>query len=210
MRQRPLAFAPIHPLEDRIVPAPLAPARAAALIAPPERAPTPVAPTPIATSASAARPADRSTALFEVRWMRGMIDHHGMAIAMSQQILKKTADPEIRALARGIIIAQAREIGQMTSWLRSGYGIRGVRPALDAEGRSMLRDLAAATGRDAEVMFLSQMIDHHGMAIREAADCLDNAGHALLRGLCGNIEQAQTAEIRQMQGILDRLGGHAM
>ena len=53
-----------------------------------------------------------------------------------------------------------------------------------------------------EIKFLTDMIDHHHMAVMMAEMCLEKATHAELRALCENIRTAQMAEIEQMQSWL--------
>ncbi len=150
---------------------------------------------------------DAETARFEVRWMRSMINHHGMAIKMARQALRNSDNGEVLALAKGIIQAQTREIRQMQTWLSSGYGVKGVRPRMNGEDRQMLRDLGSKRGAEFDREFLTMMIEHHRTAINEAGDCLANAVHVKLRRLCGNIETTQTAEIAKMQNLLGDDGG---
>ena len=58
---------------------------------------------------------------FDKEFIRQMIPHHRMAVKMSQMIVKKTAKPEIRNLARSIIKTQMAEIKQMQQWYQSWY-----------------------------------------------------------------------------------------
>ncbi|MEO8393769.1 MAG: DUF305 domain-containing protein [Chloroflexota bacterium] len=69
-------------------------------------------------------------------------------------------------------------------------------PAVLANG-----SIEGRAGR-AEVRFLEGMIDHHQMALDMANDCLANASTDSLRTLCQNIINAQSAEIKMMQGWL--------
>jgi uncharacterized protein (DUF305 family) len=54
-----------------------------------------------------------------VTWfLEGMIAHHGAALVMAHDALKKSSNPTIQRLARQIIVAQRREILELRSMLR--------------------------------------------------------------------------------------------
>ena len=59
---------------------------------------------------------------FDRTFIDMMIRHHQGAIRMAQAQLQRGEDPELKALARAIVVAQSREIEQMNSWRRSLYG----------------------------------------------------------------------------------------
>lgn len=53
-----------------------------------------------------------------------------------------------------------------------------------------------------EIKFMTDMIDHHHMAVMMAEMCIAKAIHPELRALCENIRMAQMAEIEEMQAWL--------
>lgn len=55
----------------------------------------------------------------EVRFMTEMIDHHAMAVTMSEKHLKEVEHPELKQLCESIITSQREEIERMQDW----YGI---------------------------------------------------------------------------------------
>ena len=54
----------------------------------------------------------------DVKFAEDMIEHHEMAVDMSEKVLRDGKDEWIAGLARGIISAQKKEIDDMRNWLR--------------------------------------------------------------------------------------------
>ncbi len=63
-----------------------------------------------------------SAAAPDLPFLDMMLPHHAGAIVMAGEAAVYTERPEVRALAREIVRAQAREIGQMQAWLDAGGG----------------------------------------------------------------------------------------
>ena len=74
--------------------------------------------------ASAAEPApDRNQAVFEIRFMSEMIDHHAMAVMMAELCLERAIHPELLATCEEIKEAQLEEIATLQTWLQEWYGV---------------------------------------------------------------------------------------
>ena len=58
----------------------------------------------------------------DVDFVRGMIAHHRGAVEMAELVIEHGTDPEVRALAEGVISAQEAEIGWMEEWLAKHGG----------------------------------------------------------------------------------------
>ncbi len=58
-----------------------------------------------------------SGAKFDTMWLTMMIAHHEGAIAMSNDVLAKTSNPAVTAMAKSIVAGQAKEIETMKGLL---------------------------------------------------------------------------------------------
>ncbi len=158
--------------------------------------------------AAASAPApDSRTARFEVDFLKGMIDHHHMAVMMSDLCLQKRDEGQLThagklgQLCKSITSTQNAEIRRMQAWLQDWYGI-SYGPMMMPGDMEMMDDLAALKGAEFEIAFLEMMVEHHRQAVVEARPCTRRADHEELRGLCEGIIASQTAEIAQMRGWL--------
>ena len=136
---------------------------------------------------------------FEVGFMSMMVAHHRGAVEMSEWILDRTENPDLRAAAEAIIAAQAPEITEMTGWLQAWYG-RGVDEAMAQPMKREMRAMigAMATG-DADTAFLREMTVHHDSALDMAQLALTRSIHDELRALARDIIVAQAKEIYTFQ-----------
>ena len=143
------------------------------------------------------RPAPTPAAAhFEVKFMTDMIDHHMMAVMMSEHCVEKAVHEELRTMCKEIIAAQTKEIQQMQTWLNDWYGI-SYEPDMQMTGQ--MKKLMSMSGSTFEIEFMQMMIRHHFQAIKEAQQCQRRAYHPELMQLCQNIETTQAREIQEMQ-----------
>lgn len=159
----------------------------------------------LAPAAGAEAPAGRpEVAEFEVEFLTGMIDHHQMALHMSELCLDKGVHAEVLALCGRISGSQAAEIQEMQSWLVDWYGTEHEPMMDDPAHHAQMMELEDLAGADFEIAFLQMMSEHHAMAVEEGRTCLRRAGHSELRGLCRDIVATQLREIAQMESWLCR------
>lgn len=59
---------------------------------------------------------------FDRQFIDMMVPHHQGAIRMARIELAKGKNPELKKIARDVVLAQSREIGQMNDWRMSWYG----------------------------------------------------------------------------------------
>ena len=154
----------------------------------------------------------------DVRFMQGMIAHHGQALRMTALVPVRSGREDVKLLAERIEASQLTEIAQMTQWLRA----RGVQPAA-SDGHAhvhgpggatstmpgMLTDqelaaLAAAHGADFDRLFLEYMIRHHEGAVTMVAGLFATNGAGQepeIFRLASDVDADQRAEIARMRAM---------
>ncbi|MEU8901187.1 DUF305 domain-containing protein [Nocardia sp. NPDC048505] len=165
----------------------------------------------------------------EVGFAQDMTAHHQQALLMTQR-LDPGANPAVRRLAQQLADTQRMEIGTMLGWLRlvnaspmpsrpmgwmpteqavaHHHSTTSTAPANTMPGMATMADLdalAAARGRDADILFLQLMIRHHqgGITMAQAADELLTGGP--VKETARAMVQAQGQEIGVMSVMLTRL-----
>jgi len=91
----------------------------------------------------------------DVRFMQGMIEHHGQALEMTRLVPTRTAREDIRLFALRIDISQVDEIRQMQRWL--------------AQKGEMVPEIDFETGRPLHAGAVTRPMDHRGP--------MDHGGH---------------------------------
>lgn len=152
----------------------------------------------------------------DVTFAQGMIPHHRQAVEMSALADGRTANPEIKTLAGEIEKAQDPEITTMRSWLKAwgepesagsgmAHGSHGSGDAAGMMSDQDLADLTSAKGVDFDKKFAELMIEHHNGAIAMARDQRKDGESAKVKKLAADVIKAQTAEVEQLNTLLDRL-----
>ncbi|WP_055548612.1 DUF305 domain-containing protein [Streptomyces sp. NBRC 110028] len=156
----------------------------------------------------------------DVKFAQMMIPHHEQAVEMSKLADDHAEDAKIKTLAGDIEKAQDPEIKKMKSWLKawgkpeSGSSMPGMDHGSGSSDNSGMagmmsdkdmKELKAAKGTDFDKKFAQMMIDHHNGAIDMAKDEQKNGKNATAKKLADDVVKSQSTEVKQLQGILDKL-----
>jgi len=147
--------------------------------------------------------------------------HHAQAVEMTALIESHTDHKDVRSLGARISRSQSDEIKFMKRWLAS----RGQPTSLAMRDMSdmnmsheamlmpgmltaeQMEALRKARGEEFDRLFLTGMIQHHGGALTMVKDLFDTAGagqDAELFNFTTDVDSGQRAEIRIMQGMLEK------
>ncbi|WTQ04639.1 DUF305 domain-containing protein [Streptomyces virginiae] len=164
---------------------------------------------------------------------RDMAVHHQQAVEMSFIVRDRTQDEAVRTLAYDIANTQANQRGMLLGWLdlwglpkvladeppMSWMGASGghgghaghdtAKPGALMPGmatKEELDRLGAASGRDAEVLFLQLMTDHHKGGVAMAEGCAQQCETPVERALAQGMVDAQRSELTLMEDMLRQRG----
>jgi len=173
----------------------------------------------LATAASAWW--DRPNAV-DVGFAQDMIDHHDQAVSMAIALLGKAdIDVSVRMAATEVLIFQRWEIGIMDTYLAGWNEPRGdldrsamnwmemtspvgSMPGMQTE--ASMEALRAAEGRNAELLFLSMMREHHRGGVHMGEYAAKHASDRGVRELAGRMARYQQVEANEYTALLQRLG----
>ncbi|WBB60689.1 DUF305 domain-containing protein [Streptomyces sp. WMMC500] len=152
-----------------------------------------------------ARGEDRPNAA-DVTYMRGMIEHHGQAVVMTD-LAKKHADAkDVRRIGERIAAGQQPEIAVMEAWVEEnpgdgdGHGHdHASMPGMASEAD--LDRLRAARGEEFDALFLKLMIAHHEGAVTMAEEVLGEGNNEYVEQLATGVIAQQVSEIGRMEKL---------
>ncbi|MFC9298434.1 DUF305 domain-containing protein [Streptomyces sp. NPDC057011] len=180
---------------------------------------------------AAAAPGLRSP---DAGFARDMAVHHQQAVEMSFVVRDRTQDEAVRSLAYDIANTQANQRGMLLGWLdlwglpkvladepamswmgaagdgHAGHGGHAAQPGgplmPGMATKEELAQLGAVSGRDAEVLYLQLMTDHHKGGVAMAEGCARLCGTPAERELAQGMVDAQRSELTLMADMLGRRG----
>lgn len=130
-----------------------------------------------------------------------MIPHHSGAVAMCNDVLKTTQDPQIKAWAEGMGKAQKDEIVIMLKWLQDLGGKDKDAWANMSDDMRAMHEQALSDNPD--MNFVLMMIPHHAMALEMAYPALLQSEDPKVVDLARDIIMHQADEIRALRNWLD-------
>jgi uncharacterized protein (DUF305 family) len=156
---------------------------------------------------------DRQHNAADVTFAQDMIVHHQAAVEMADLAASRAQSRGVKDLAVRIGAAQAPEIDEMTSWLDAWGEMTSAdsMPGMDHSPMSgmmtdeLMTQLEGASGADFDRMFLQMMTPHHQGAIDMAEVEQSDGSNPQAIALARSIETSQTAEISEMQQLLQAL-----
>lgn len=147
-----------------------------------------------------------ANAPYDLQFIDTMIEHHKGAVDMAKLVETKAEHTELKTLARNIITAQEKEIGEMKAWREKWFA--GQAPAMSMEMAGMsdsmkdmdMSKLASLTGNAFDIEFINQMVPHHEGAVVMAKEALQRSQKPEIKKLAEAVIKEQDAEIKQMTG----------
>lgn len=181
-------------------------------------------------------PPEPSSTSAEAGFARDMQTHHHQAVRMAMIIRESSENPAVRGLAYDIATSQAQQAGQMYGWLNVWDLPQAspepsmtwmTRPALDGSAHDHGTDgeghvpggrmpglataeqmdaLEAASGAEADELFLELMIAHHIGGVEMAEALLERSENEVVTALATGIIAVQQSEVDYMNELLVTIG----
>jgi uncharacterized protein (DUF305 family) len=154
----------------------------------------------------------------DIGFLQDMRTHHEQAVAMGLAYLELGGTSgDLRDIAREVVFAQGIEIGRMIQLLRQ-FGatetnetdvamtwMNAPTPIDRMPGMATdtdLANLAAASGADADKLFVALMTAHHQGGIHMAQYAVDHANVLEVRRFAYAMVAGQTGEINEMRALV--------
>ncbi|MFI9254276.1 DUF305 domain-containing protein [Streptomyces sp. NPDC053069] len=156
---------------------------------------------------------------------RDMAIHHQQAVEMSYIVRDRTKNEDVRRLAYDIAQTQANQRGMLLGWLdlwelskvsakppMTWMGMGGMASGKDGAlmpgmaTNTELKKLQSLSGKQAEILYLQLMTDHHKGGIHMAEGCVAKCTVGVEKRLAQGMVDAQQSELEVMAGMLKERG----
>jgi uncharacterized protein (DUF305 family) len=159
----------------------------------------------------------------EAGFARDMQVHHLQGVEMSLIVRDRTDDPDMRRMAYDMATTQGHQAGQLYGWLaawglrqlgsqppmtwmgHTGHGMGALMPGMAAP--EQVAELAAASGVEAERVFLRLMIAHHRGALEMSEAVLERSQHPVVVAFARGVLASQQSETDLMTTMLEERAG---
>lgn len=164
----------------------------------------------VAVTSGANQPAEVNGV--DLHFLAMMTPHHQQAVDMSKIILAAQGTSAATAdLADRIKVGQEEEIDTMVDWAEQWdqHDLMEQHSQHIANGMitpEQLDQLKTLEGEEADTLFLQLMHSHHAGAVAMTQDQIDNGGYQPLVDLAQQMIDVQTAEMREMEQLLEAKG----
>lgn len=150
----------------------------------------------------------------DVGFLQDMRLHHDQAVQLGYIFLDRPdTDPRLQTVARSIVLGQGIDIGRMIQLLRqldapeipeTDMVMRWMgmeMPMDEMPGMASDAELAAATGADADRLFVELMTTHHRGGLEMAEYAAREGGNEEVRSMAAAILDSQRHEIAELEGL---------
>lgn len=156
----------------------------------------------------------------EAGFARDMQVHHIQGVELSMIVRDRTDDQDVRRMAYDMATTQGHQAGQLYGWLAAwGLGQLGSQPPMTWMGHTghgigalmpgmatpeQVAELSAASGVEAERVFLRLMIVHHRGAVEMSEAVLERSKHPAVLAFARGVLVSQQSEIDLMTTMLTK------
>ena len=150
----------------------------------------------------------------DVKFMQGMIHHHGQAVDMTQLLATRTQSGDMKKLALRIEVSQNDEMKMMRRWLEvrgqeapgeHAHHMPGAPMMPGMLSAEEMARLAATKGPEFDRLFLEGMIKHHAGALTMVQELFATPGagqDSEIYAFASDVDADQRMEIDRMAAML--------
>ncbi len=141
---------------------------------------------------------------YEQQFLDTMTMHHQMAMHMASLVESRSANQELKDMAKKMMAEQEKEIAQLKGWKEQWYAgkpeaMNMKMPGMPESMKGMSGDkLMSAKGEQFDRMFVDMMSQHHKGAIKRAQTAAPKLQHAEVKEFANKLVEMQKKEVAHM------------